>query len=259
MPMKLNVGRPGDSIQCRHELVIIGARHFGREVHTWAARAVNAGSPWRIKWFLDSRPDALHGYQYDARDLGTVGTYRIDADDVLVGAVGNPRIKLRCCTPIIERGGRFINLIHPLASIGKDVAWRTGSVLATFFSIRSDVKIGNYVSIRAFSRVGYDTVLVDWCQIGSHCGLNGTAKVGEDMTPGSHACIIPWVKSGTRAYVGAGCVVPRAVAAGYTVFGRSASPVGRVGPRPARRESAAPVQRQELEAQSSGRGAHGQR
>jgi acetyltransferase-like isoleucine patch superfamily enzyme len=71
-------------------------------------------------------------------------------------------------------------------------------------------------------------VLGDWCQIGSHCGINGCATVGDGSFLGSHACILPGVKVGPWAFIGAGSIVVRDVATRVKVFGNPASPIGKV-------------------------------
>jgi len=212
----------------KKNLVIIAAGQLGREVFTWAAQAIDAGAPWRIKGFLDSRPNALDGYDYDVEVLGDMKSYEVEEDDVFIAALGNPRDKVNCCSPIIEKGGRFINVIHPLANIGKNVQLGIGIVMGPFSSITSDIKVGNHVSIGALSNVGHDTVIGDWCQISSHCGVNGCAKLGEGVFLGSHACIIPGIRVGDWAFVGAGSVVVRNVRPGVKVFGNPAVPIGKV-------------------------------
>jgi len=212
----------------RKNLVIISAGRMAREVFTWAAQTIAAGSPFRIKGFLDNRPNALDGYSYDAGILGDVESYAIEEDDVFVGAIGDPMDKARYCAPIIDKGGRFVNIIHPLANIGSNVRLGTGIVLAPFSSITSDVKVGDHVSVGAFSNLGHDTVVGDWCQISSHCGVNGKATIGDGAFIGSHACIIPGVKIGAWAHVGAGSIVVRNVDPYVKVFGNPAVPIGRV-------------------------------
>jgi sugar O-acyltransferase (sialic acid O-acetyltransferase NeuD family) len=209
-------------------LVIIGAGQFAHEIFTWATQAIAAGFRCRIKGFLDRRTDALEGCDYAAKILGDVATYQIEEGDVFVGAVGDPKLKLQCYSPIVERGGQFINIIHPLANIGSNVQLGAGIVLAPFVSVTCDVKIGNHVTIGAFSNAGHSTSIGDGCQISSHCGINGTATLGEGVFLGSHACIIPNIKVGAWAFVGAGSVVVRDVPPGSRVFGNPAGIIGQV-------------------------------
>lgn len=212
----------------KKNLVIISAGKFGREAFTWAAQAVAQGAPWRVKGFLDDRIHALESFDYEAKILGDVVNYRIEENDVFIGGIGDPRDKLKYYSPIVERGGCFINLIHPLANIGKNVQLGTGVVMAPFSSVTCDARIGNHVSIGSMSNLGHDTIIGDWCQISSHCGVNGNATLGEGAFLGSHACIIPGIRVGAWAFVGAGSNVLKDVQPGVKVFGNPAIPVGRV-------------------------------
>jgi len=212
----------------KQNLIIISAGKYGREISGWAVQAIAAGAHWQIKGFLDDRSDALDGFDYQPRIIGEVENYQIEGDDVFIGAVGDPRDKVKYYSPIIERGGRFINLIHPLANIGKNVQLGTGIVMAPFSSVTCDVRIGDHVSIGALSNVGHDAIVADWCQISSHVGINGNAVLGEGVFLGSHACIIPKVKVGDWAFVGAGSVVVMDIQPRLKVFGNPAMPIGKV-------------------------------
>jgi sugar O-acyltransferase (sialic acid O-acetyltransferase NeuD family) len=214
----------------RKNLIIINAGRFGREVFTWATQTIEAGAPYRIKGFLDSRAEALAGFDYEAGILGDVERYEIQDGDVFVGAVGDPRDKVQYYTPIIERGGCFVNIIHPMANIGVNVRLGSGVVVAPFVAVSSDIMIGDHVSILPFTNVGHDSVVGDWCQISSHCGINGHAIIGPGVFLGSHACIVPDRTVGAGAFVGAAAVVVKDVPPHIKVFGNPARPIGRVGP-----------------------------
>jgi sugar O-acyltransferase (sialic acid O-acetyltransferase NeuD family) len=212
----------------KKDLIIISAGQFGRETFTWASQAMAHGASWQIKGFLDSRPSVLDGYDYGVKILGDVEHYAIAENDVFVGAIGDPREKVKYYTPILERGGLFVNVIHPQANIGKNVRLGTGIVMAPFSSVTCDAQVGNHVTFGAFSNAGHDTVIDDWCQISSHCGINGGVTLEKGVFLGSHACLVPRIQIGAGAYVGAGSVVLKNVVAGVKVFGNPAVPVGKM-------------------------------
>ena len=215
----------------RKNLIIIGAGNFGREAFVWATQAITHGARLNIKGFLDNRLGILDGYKYGPGIIGSVENYVIDDNDVFVGAIGDPREKVKYYTPIIKRGGKFINLIHPLANVGLNVQLGTGIVLGPFSSVTCDARIGDHVSIGAFSNVAHDTILGDWSQVSSHCGVNGGASLGDGVFLGSHACVIPKIKVGSWAFIGAGSIVIRDVGPNLRVFGNPAAPINKLKPR----------------------------
>jgi sugar O-acyltransferase (sialic acid O-acetyltransferase NeuD family) len=200
-------------------LVIISAGKLGREVLGWAEQAIAQGAQWRIKGFLDSRADALAGFDYSTKILGAVESYQVAENDVFIGAIGDPKDKVKYYTQIVERGGHFVNLIHPLAHVGTNVQLGVGVVMAPFTCTTSDLKIGNHVTVLPFSNLTHDTVVGDWSQISSHCGVNGKVTLDEGVFLGSHACIVPGKRIGAWAFVAAGAVVANDVPAGARVYG----------------------------------------
>jgi sugar O-acyltransferase (sialic acid O-acetyltransferase NeuD family) len=228
MPIKLTEPKRG-VIQ---NLIIVSAGKFGRETYSWAEQAIAAGARLKIKGFLDDRPRALDGFHYPVGVLGSVDNYKIQENDVFVGAIGTPQDKVKYCSPIIERGGRFTNVIHPLAIIGRNARLGAGIVMGPFSCFSCDVKIGNHISIGSFSNVGHDAVVGDWSQICGHCGINGNVTIEEGVFLGSHACIIPGIHLGAWSFMGAGSVVIRDVPPGARVFGNPADPIA-IAKRPA--------------------------
>ncbi len=208
-------------------LIIIGAGQFGRETLNWASQAIAHGAPWKIKGFLDTRPDELDGFDYDTKILGDAEHYTVKENDVFIGAIGNPAEKLHYYNPILNQEGRFINIIHPKASIGKNVRIGTGNIVAPFASITCDAQVGNHVALLSFSNAGHDTVIGDCCQISSHCGINGEVRIDNKVFLGSHVCIVPQVVVGAGAYVGAGSVVLKNVEPNAKVFGNPALTIGK--------------------------------
>jgi len=212
----------------QQNLIIISAGKFGREVYTWAQQSIRAGTRWTIKGFLDSRPDILARFAYDAPILGSVNDYNLEPDDLFICAIGEPEVKPGYCSLLEERGARFATLVHPTALVGHNVSIGEGSILGPYTQLSCDIRLGKHVAFGTHSNTGHDTRIGDYSQISGGCEINGNAEIGDRVFLGSHATILPRVRVGSRAFVGAGSVVLKNVREGMKVFGNPAVEIGRV-------------------------------
>jgi sugar O-acyltransferase (sialic acid O-acetyltransferase NeuD family) len=203
-------------------LIIISAGDFGREVCVWAGQAIRAGAAFRLKGFLDDRPDILKGFSFDVPVLAGPDRYEPAPDDVFVCAIGDPRLKQQFCERMSARGARFATLIHPTALVGHDVRIGEGSILGPMTQLSCNIRLGRHVSFGTHSNTAHDTRIGDFCQISGSCEINGHAQLQDGVFLGSHATILPRATVGAWAYVGAGSVVLRRVAPGTKVFGNPA-------------------------------------
>jgi sugar O-acyltransferase (sialic acid O-acetyltransferase NeuD family) len=205
------------------KLIIISAGNFGREVYVWAQQAVRAGTPWKIKGFLDSRPEILRAFSCDAPILASPEAYEPSGDEVFICAVGTPQDKRHYCSLMEKKGAQFATLVHPTASVGHAVEIGEGSILGPFTQLSCDIRLGRHVAFGTHSNTAHDTRIGDYSQICGSCELNGGAVLAEGVFLGSHATILPKARVGAWAYVGAGSVVLRRVAPGAKVFGNPAT------------------------------------
>jgi len=225
-------------------LIIIGASGFGREVHTWACDHPRSyAGEWCFKGFLDTRKDLLNGYSLNAnqlagaipasseararfsREAGIIGdpmTYQPERDDVFICAVGDPVSRRRYATPVLEKGGEFLSLIHAHALVSAFVSIGRGVIVGPYAAISPDVVIGDFVAINSYTGVGHDVRIGDWCEVDGHCLIAGRAQIGVSVKIHAGAIITPDVTVGDGATIGAGSVVIGKVPAGITVFGNPA-------------------------------------
>lgn len=201
------------------DLLIIGARGFGREVYNLALDCIKSGLQIRIKGFLDDNADALDGYDNYPSILSSVEDYQIQSNDVFICALGDVKYKKVYVDKILNKGGEFISLIHPLALIGQNTTIGQGCIVRTICSISCDITIGDFVTIMGFVNIGHDANVSNWCHIGAYSFMGGFSFLGDSVTIHPGCKILPHKKVGDNAIVGAGSVVLRNVRANTSVFG----------------------------------------
>lgn len=207
-------------------ILIVSAGKFGREVLGYVYQAIQAGAPWRVKGFLDSRPNVLDGFSYDEKIIASPDTYCPEKDDVFLCGLGDPVMKKHYAEALEARGANFINLVHPLANVGRNVKLGRGVILAPYCALTSDLTLGNHVTISSFTGVAHDVSIGDYCQISGHCGVNGNVVLEDGVFLGTHTALVPGAVVGAWSYVGAGSVVLRRVAPYTKVFGNPAQKIG---------------------------------
>lgn len=225
------------------DLIIIGAGGAGREILGTALDNPCCNHDWRIKGFLDNRPNILdayakHGsdvehpidfseekherYRRDYPVLGDPLTYVPQEADVFLCALGNPADRKKYVEPLVERGAQFIRLVHPLALVASTASIGPGSIIGAYVSLSPDCRIGQHVSVSIFSVIGHDTQIDDWTEVGAHCTIGGNVSIGAAARVYPASTLLPKVNIGERAVVAAGSVVFKNVKAGTTVLGNPA-------------------------------------
>lgn len=208
-----------------NNLVIIGARGWGREVYDIAMACISSGANLSIKGFLDDKTDALAGYLNYPPILDSVEAYKVQKDDVFICALGDVIYKRKYVKKILDKGGKFISLVHPTAILGNNVKIGIGCIVGAYANLSSDTQIGDFVSFSIKAGMGHDSCIGDYTHIGGLTNISGYVKIGENVT--IHPCcnIIPHKKIGDNAVIGTGSVVLNNVKDGITVFGNPAKKV----------------------------------
>ncbi len=208
------------------KLVIIGAGGFGREMWAWAEQSVQVGREWTLKGFIDDNMDALNRKRSPGKLLGAIKDYQPASEDVFVCAIGVPAIKRKCSELMASRGGRFTRLFHRTAVLGHEVECAEGVILCPFAVASANNRLGRGVAVNLHATVDHDAEVGDWSQVNCHCDLTASVIVGREVFFGSRCSVIPHVRIGDRAYIGAGSVVLRDVAADTKVVGAPARRIG---------------------------------
>jgi len=203
------------------DVYIINAGGFGRNMASVAHSDSAHGREWMVRGFLDGRADLLQ-----VEGLPIVGdpmTWRYEAPQIIVCALGDPRQRRKYAQPLLEQGADFMCLMPDLFRSDR-VAMGRGCLFEHHVSLGPDTLLGDFVIMLAKSIVGYDVKIGSYTTVGSFVFIGGGAEIGEDVVIHPHATILPGVKVGAGAVVGAGSVVIRNVQPGTTVFGNPAKP-----------------------------------
>lgn len=206
-------------------VLIVGAGGFGREMYHWLLQHPDHGRSWKVGGYLDDNAGVLDAFAWPVGVVGAVGVYEPSADDLLVCAIGQPKIKRRVCEALRARGARFLTVVHPSVVLGGAVELGEGVVLCPGVILTSCIRVGELAMINCHASVGHDAEVGAYASISGHCDITGYCRVGREVFMGSHAVLIPKVSVGDGAVVGAGAVVIRSVAPGTTVVGNPARPL----------------------------------
>lgn len=201
------------------QLLIIGARGFGREIYFNAMECKGYETEFTLKGFLDDKADALEGLSGYAPILGPVEDYVIQPDDVFFCALGDVNFKRHYIELVKAKGGIFQSLIHSSAIIYNSTHIGEGCLIFANVHITADIRISDYVTVCGFSTIGHDARIGQYSHLGAYSFLGGHSELGESVTLHPRASILPHKKVGSGATVGAGSVVMRNVKPGTTVFG----------------------------------------
>lgn len=203
-------------------LIIIGARGYGREVFHLAQDEIRASRQLTIKGFLDDKSDALGGMTGYPPILSSVEDYLPVPGDVFVCALGEVKSKVKYAQIILEKGGKFTSIIHPTAVIRPNKTIGTGCIIHSHAAVSSEVTVGDFVTLQTHAVVGHDAVIGSWCHLGSFVFVGGKAVLEEGATVYTHTTVLPKISVGKHAFVGAGSVVLKDVKPHTTVFGNPA-------------------------------------
>jgi acetyltransferase-like isoleucine patch superfamily enzyme len=190
-------------------LVIIGNSSAARECY-WMACEI-FGDALRFKGFL-----AFEGYagklrELVDRELGVDDGFTPAADDVFVIGIASPTLRLRAYDKWKARGGKFIDLVHPAASLPAAIQRGEANIIGCACHFSCNVNFGNANYFNGSVVVGHDTHIGDGNFFGPFALVLGDSKIGSGNSFGVHSVTLAGAKIGNNntiapgAYVYKGC------------------------------------------------------
>lgn len=189
-----------------NRLVIIGASGHGKVI---ADIAINNGYSDIV--FLDDDETAKEcaGFPVVGK---TSEAIVLDGDKVV--AIGNAEIRERFLNQISS-----VTLIHPNATIGRNVKIGSGSVVMAGSVINPDAVIGKACIINTAASVDHDCVVEDYVHVSVGAHLCGTVHVGKGTWIGAGSVVSNNVNICAGCTIGAGAVVVKDITEPGTYVG----------------------------------------
>jgi sugar O-acyltransferase (sialic acid O-acetyltransferase NeuD family) len=200
-------------------LLIIGARGWGREVFGMLPDCQGYGTEFVVKGFLDDKVDALENYEGYPPIIDSVEHYEPHKNDVFVCALGEPKWKKYYAEIMVSKGGKFINLIHKNAFIGKNTKLGKGCIISREASVSCDVVVGDFVTLQRLSTIGHDSRIGNYCHMGTYSFMGGYSIMEDLSMIYTRGTLIPHKRLGESAVLGVGSVAMTNVKTGTTVIG----------------------------------------
>jgi sugar O-acyltransferase (sialic acid O-acetyltransferase NeuD family) len=194
-------------------LILVGCGAFARELICWIEDAVDLGVGQKVTGFLDENPNALKkfAYPYQPKWIATIDDYSPEEGDALIMAISDPLAKSQIVEKLKNKSAKFTGFIHPSALIARSAVLGEGVVVCPKATVSADAKVGDFVTINGLSGVGHDVVVGHYSTISSYVDLTGYVQVGDFVFFGTGAKVIPKLKIGARAKIGAGATIMRSV------------------------------------------------
>ena len=223
--IRLNIYRKAATMKSRlTQLVIVGAGGFGREVLNLVRDINRTSGSFDFLGFLDDGEiDAALLRRLGASLLGPTSRLA-DLESSYVIGIGTPEPRRRIDALARSWGRTAATLRHPSATIGKDVRISDGAVIAAGARLTTNIGVGRHAHVNLNCTIGHDAIVGDFATLYAGVHLGGGVVVEEGAALGTGCVILPNVRVGRGAGVGAGAVVVRDVAPDTTVVGTVARP-----------------------------------
>jgi sugar O-acyltransferase (sialic acid O-acetyltransferase NeuD family) len=164
----------------------------------------------------DKHGTRLMGYPVAGRE--ELLARRSEASVGVVG-IGDNAIRAEVAGWLVGHGCSLTRVIHPSASVGRDVEIAEGTVIMAGCVVNSGSRIGANVILNTGATVDHDCTLGDAVHVAPGSHLCGGVTVGAGAFVGAGTTIIPGIHIGEGALVGAGSTVLRDVPGGARVGG----------------------------------------
>jgi sugar O-acyltransferase (sialic acid O-acetyltransferase NeuD family) len=134
---------------------------------------------------------------------------------------GSTRTRMETTRQIVAHGGALSNFIHP----GIDLTMTklgVGNYLQEGVILQAEVSLGDNSSIHMGTLVGHESRIGHSVFVAHGVSISGCCEIGDGTFVGTHATVLPRIRIGRWATIGAGAVVTKDVPDYAVVVGNPA-------------------------------------
>jgi sugar O-acyltransferase (sialic acid O-acetyltransferase NeuD family) len=204
------------------EIAIVGAGGHGRECLQIAEAMASRGADLRVAGFFDDAPTEKNAGRLATlghRFLGTFEDLLRDGGYHVCLGIGDAATRARLGARLTERGLGSPVLVHPDSTVGGQVSLAPGVVIFAGARLSTSISLGRHVHVNQNATIGHDSTLADYATVHPLAAISGSVDVGPTTMVGAGAVVLPGLRLGEGAKVGAGACVVRDVPARTVVKG----------------------------------------
>jgi len=205
-------------------LVIVGAGGLGRKVAA-LVEDINTSNPtWDLTGFVDD-DETLHGQSFMGYPVhGGVDWLSREDDVSFVIAIADGQVRQRIAEKLAPSTVRPASLLHPSLSIHRTASVEPGSILLKEVATAVGFEIGPHAVLNLNCTIGHDSTLESFVTLHPGVHISGSAHLDTGVTMGSGSVVLPGIRIGPHATIGAGAVVTDDLPADCTAVGVPARP-----------------------------------
>lgn len=122
---------------------------------------------------------------------------------------------------LVRLGGTLVNFIHPTVDLTM-TSWGAGNYVQEGVILQAGVSVGDNCSIHMAAVIGHESKIGNSVFIAHAVSISGSCVIDDGVFVGTNATILPRIRIGKWATVGAGSVVTRDVPDHAVVVGNPA-------------------------------------
>lgn len=197
------------------DIVLVGGGGFAAEIVTYL---LDLPEGPRIKGVLDISPPR-QDFSFTIPWLGSEQTYKPDASDMFLVALGEPLARRKAVKLISQRGGQFYTLIHPTAYVASTAVIEAGAIICPFAFVGPCAHVGEHAVANVRSTIGHHAKVGRFAVLSPHTNLNGFSAAGEGSFLGTNAVLTPKAQAGAYSKLAVGAVLSGEAQDGSLIVG----------------------------------------